>query len=66
MKNRITPKQFYNKHNFCPRCNNDYLTCTLMGVIEDTSKDFIDNLNIVRCENCGFKGNYLDLLEFRK
>jgi hypothetical protein len=60
----VNPKEFYAAHRRCPNCKGDHVDQTLVGVMHDPGKDFVDNMNIACCKEreCGWTGKVSELL----
>ena len=58
----ISSRQFDELHKLCPLCKSSHHNMTLMGIPEYEDKDYVDNINIVKCVDCGWVGNPTELL----
>ena len=62
MKGRITRAEFYKLHAKCPVCGNVKLRQTYVGILERKDRNFVDNINLFECGQCGKKGKVLELV----
>lgn len=63
-KKYITRDMFYANHVLCPKCKTmDNVKASNIYIVRSEARDFVDKLNTAYCENCGWKGQRIDLLK---
>jgi hypothetical protein len=55
---------FYKQHRYCPTCHSDEVDRTYNHVeVLNESEDFKDDTNVAWCNNCGWKGQVIEMVE---
>lgn len=62
MRDKFT-KEYNSHHKFCPKCANDQIKQTYVGIVFDLSNpDSYQDINRATCK-CGWEGTIHDLVE---